>query len=152
MKLIFLDFDGVLNDPATWGKFMFTSTGGLKGAAAIDIDKVERVNQIIAATGAFVVISSMWRIDRTVNELKQLLESRGFKGTLFGATPCNHDTWRCNEISEYLDGVSHVDAYVILDDDPRANILDHFVNTDSTVGLTDADVQKAIEILNEKHD
>ena len=147
MNLIFLDIAGVLNTPDTWGRWLET-VNGIKGLKAIDKDKVERLNQIVAATNAQVVISSMWRVGRTMDDLKALLEARGFVGTLHGKTEELSLAQRWLEIAQYLRPLD-IDAYVILDDMMQAGFghSNNFVNTDPAVGLTDADTEKAIKIL-----
>lgn len=91
MKVIFLDFDGVLNSEI-WYKRRFNE---------MDMDSIvskypyyefdplamQQLNRIIEETSAKVVISSTWRIGRTVDELQQLLNMVGFEGEIIDTTP-----------------------------------------------------------------
>ena len=141
MKLIFLDFDGVLNTPATWGNF----TEG-NGETAIDVDKVSRVNEIVGATGAKVVISSTWRRGRTVDDLQKLLLDRGAKFEVIGKTvETREERWK--QIAAYLQWVKA--KYIILDDMDEAGFGhgDAFIQTDAMTGITQANVERAIEHL-----
>lgn len=141
-KVIFLDIDGVLNTPSD-----------LKNAHTllfIDSTKVERLNRIISATDARLVLSSTWRrFDYCVEYLKQHME-------LVGQTPVGvKEQWSGNytrrgkEIQAWLDTFP-IKKYIILDDD--GDMLEHqlpfFIQTDTYVGLTDDHVDRAIEILN----
>lgn len=142
MKLIFLDFDGVLNTPATWGLY----TKG-DGSDAIDPERVELVNGIVEVTDAKVVISSTWRRDRTVAELQALLNKRGATFDVIGKTvETNEERWK--QIAKWFDGFKAT-PYVILDDMDEAGLghEEHFVQTNPLVGLTLDDAKHAINIL-----
>ena len=91
MKIIFLDIDGVLNCEL-WYKQRFnlldrqdvTGNYPLYEFAPFLMD---RLNQIIEATKAKVVISSTWRIGRTSQELQDILNAVNFKGEIIDTTP-----------------------------------------------------------------
>lgn len=153
MKLIFLDFDGVLNNRDWLSR---RSNGApLRDHEMIDPKAVAILNRIISETGADVVISSTWRILSTLGELREFLEQAGFRGNILGVTPRDYDTgYRGNEIQKWInDNVldTNVLRITILDDDSDMEHLTKFlVNTDFEVGLTDADADVAIEMLNKK--
>lgn len=175
IKVIFLDFDGVLNNNV-W--IRERCAAGDQHLILTDVmpEHVSLLNQIIERSGAKVVISSSWRhhyglfdnFSRTGRDsgdsLKAILERAGFKGELIGRTP---DGWpgirfseqrlRGKEIQAWLDewhsmGKPRVEAFVILDDsDDMAHMRDtNFVHTDEEKGLTQEDVEKALVILNAK--
>lgn len=54
------------------------------------------------------------------------------------------------EIAEYLTEHSDITNYVILDDDSDMLLeqKDHFIQTDSYLGINEDDVEQAIKILN----
>ena len=87
MRVVFLDFDGVLNSQP----FLVTeSVNGYETigeASALDPANVEHLNAIVRETGAVVVISSSWRHGRKLSDLRTMLESRGFVGQVLGRTP-----------------------------------------------------------------
>lgn len=161
MKIIFLDIDGVLNHISYYKSNRWEKTHSYKD----DIDPlcIERLNNIIAETGANIVISSTWRIGLGVSELQEILNKKGFKGKIIDKTESFHNDFifRGNEIykwcNEYarknkLIWTSKCDLfpYVIIDDD--SDILywqrENFLKIDNEVGLTDDNVKEAIWILN----
>ena len=159
MRIIFLDFDGVLN---TIGYLLAQEEAGRNGCGTpdgLDPRLVTKLNDIIDVTDAFVVVSSSWRHLYTTPELQDLLTSRGFKGTVLDRTPrsvpCQNGLSRreCgprgDEIRAWLDSQRHaVTGYVVLDDwgDMDA-VRDHFIQTTLNEGLTDDHVSRAITIL-----
>ena len=151
-KIIFLDIDGVLNS-SLWRKSKTYSTDkSLDGNLAdIDPDTVDRLNQITDNTGACIVVSSTWRWGWAQDFLGMLAFFRkvGVTGKVIDITPINDDG-RHQQIQQWLDMTDDVDAFVILDDiDWFAGILHKYlVLTDPRVGLQNADVQSAIQILN----
>lgn len=159
-KVIFLDVDGVLNC-ATSKSFCIDDGGRvIKG---VDSDKVKRLAKIIEATGAQIVLSSDWKhgwskyyTSRKPSHAKYLDNHLYKKGklTIKDKTPSTHNgSWfRGEEILAYLRLHQDVENYVILDDTffedfSAKEINEHLVLTDYMVGLTDADVEKAIRIL-----
>jgi hypothetical protein len=164
MKIIFLDFDGVLNHEAFYEK---RQQIGLEkyptyplSLCEIDPEGIKILNYIIGETGAKVVISSTWRHGRTIEELQNMLNYFEFQGDIIDITP-SFDT-RCslrgNEIlawvknNEELLGKKYheFENYVIFDDD--SDMLywqkDNFLHIDRWVGLTMKNAFDAIRILN----
>jgi hypothetical protein len=92
MKIIFLDFDGVLNCE-DWYRRQFEETKNdleLSEYPYIEFDPeiIQRLNYIINETGAKVVVSSSWRAGRSVEELQIILNRVGFSGEIIDKT--NH--------------------------------------------------------------
>jgi len=162
MKIIFLDFDGVLND------FKLLSEASKRGAhkdgwnhlAMIDPSKVELLNQIVEKTGAKFVVSSTWRIKSSIDELQGYLDHHGFKGEIIDCTPMTFGGFRGREIRLWLEDVSDegidVEKFVIVDDDTDMGILiDKLVLTsfgngeeDGTGGLMQEHVDEIVRRLN----
>lgn len=147
MKIIFLDVDGVLN---MWG------SGGL---LTLNKKRLSRLNKIIEATGAHIVLSSSWRkldgyIPHVGYPLKKLEKALGYYGhkihSMTTTVYFKERQIRGDEIAEWLNRHPEVTNFVILDDDSDMLITqrEHFVHTDGKKGLTDEDVEKAIRILN----
>lgn len=156
-----MDVDGVLNY-TQW----YTSNrnpGNLYNQESdIDPKCVARILKVCEVTGAKIVLSSDWRINK--NAILRL-ERAGFpKGLIFDQTPeliwtCfNHydtDTDLCNysrgkEINLWLDTHQDTYDYVIIDD--REDFTDeqkrlHFIQVNPYIGFTDENMNKAIEIL-----
>ena len=162
-KIIFLDFDGVLNSQLYY-KSGRHSARPIAFENDIDPDSVALLNQLVKATEAKVVVSSSWRHGRTVEQLQAILDHNGFVGEVIGKTKdlrCGEDgqyVMRGNEIYAWMRenkaivGDSSPDAhnYIILDDDSdmlywqRNNLF----LVDSFCGLTPNLVYKATRFLN----
>ena len=168
MKIIFLDFDGVLNSDIYFNSSSFkTETQGMSHAEImlvahhvhIDPIAVQRMNRLVEQSGAQVVVSSTWRIEYDIVELNTMLKGRGATFEIVGATPRYHDyievgwgrvaTPRGHEIQGYIDSLTEVpESFVILDDiDNMAHLKESLILTDEEFGLTDRDVEKALKIL-----
>ena len=155
MKVIFLDFDGVITIPETkWN---------------ISLEHVKRVKKICDETGAKLVISSSWqrygragesREDRVKNWLDGIL-MKGYKGAIkkfftdytydmSGRFYNEFGNVRGSDIKSWLTRNPDVDNYVIIDDE--GDMLDeqlyHFVQTDWVFGIQDREVKLAIDVLN----
>lgn len=161
-KLIFLDFDGVLNSNDWYTKN--------KTKGDFDPKAIERLNYIVEQTNAKIVLSTSWRFDPNIyDKCKEI----GIKGEVIGRTPSlryfastnNHSSsfiCRGNEIAAWLTEFIEknqlhschwqYDSYVIIDDDCDMLLSqkDNFVHVDYFKGLTKKDAEKAIKILNRK--
>ena len=141
-KYIFLDIDGVLMHYKKGPGGRFVSYG-------LDPKCVGRLNRVLRVTGAKIVVSSCYRIGRSISQLQELLDSFGVKGTVAGKTG-GSDT-RGLEIREWLDKTG-AKAYAVLDDelDGASHVLGHYVQTENTVygsGLTKKEADEVIGIL-----
>lgn len=151
--VIFLDFDGVLNTErhqarlAVEGKPNKDAWGPL-----FDPSAVENLRLIIDNTDAAIVISSSWRYAHRLGSLRMMWEVRELPGEIIGTIPCGATyISRGEDIECWLDKYGRPD-YVIIDDldDFSPAQHDRYIETNTIVGITDADAQKAIEILNSK--
>ena len=122
MKILFLDFDGVLNS-VKWMREnpdMANSMFLASVESKLDKNAVALLNDVLAKTGAYVVISSTWRKCMSLVEIKEVLYNNGFTGKVVGATPRfakNGSSHRGDEIQEWLDtGYIDVEKFVIVDD------------------------------------
>lgn len=157
MRVCFLDFDGVLND----AEFLQTSKDHEDTEAGeLNPVAVARLNRIVTATDAAIVVSSSWRYGRTVEHLRGMLESRGFLGRVIDKTA----DWskftdgnvyaakeRGDEIRSWLDEHPEVDTFVVLDDDSDMSaVRDRHIKTSfHGGGLLDEHVDMAIRMLSE---
>ena len=156
-KYIFLDVDGVLNCDST-----LEQCGGYTG---IDDAKVALLKEIVDATEARIVLSSSWRLGYNSRGdslkghreyLTQKLSKYGLE--IYSMTPQigRFHSHRGEEIHMWLEAHGGADAWVVLDDDwfedfNTYGIYPHWIQTyyyDGD-GLTESDVQEAIQILNE---
>ena len=148
MKVLFLDIDGVLNSA-------FVLDEQRRGDA-IDRGMVERINQIVDATGCKIVISSTWRILHPLGQLTTLLRQHGMRDVVIDKTPRLDATYfnRGDEILIWLGSRPDVDSFIAIDDSAGEfdKIRDRLVATTWKYGLQDEHVIKAIALLNEKQD
>jgi HAD domain in Swiss Army Knife RNA repair proteins len=170
LKLVFLDFDGVLNSAD-----FFTGLREAEGDQAqcsdrLDPAAVARLNRLLTATSAKVVVSSSWRLfsdTSTVETLFDVLRKHGFQGEILGLTPymgdCQHGDYRCEEAHrgheiaawlatwKSLDKVPPPDldpVFVILDDgSDMIPHMDRLVQTSWETGLLDVHIDRCIKLL-----
>ena len=148
MKVIFLDFDGVITTPSSkWN---------------ISIELVKRVKKICDATGAKLVISSTWQHGNSAKEwLEEGVLMKSYKGWLkkffvdytydvTGRHAWNGSTARGAEIKAWLVKHSEVDNYVIIDDEYVCleSQVCYFVLTNPHDGITEDIADRVIAILN----
>ena len=152
--VIFLDFDGVLNsiqsrirNPSGWNQ--------------LDPVLVGRVNRIIEATGASVVVSSTWRLsyrndaEGAVVRLGRILRENGFVGEVIDVTPHYNGGGRFRsrmsrglEIQFWMDKKGFDGPFVILDDDSdMGHLMGFLVHTKDALGIQDEHVDDAINII-----
>ena len=141
VPIIFLDFDGVLND-STWFK-----TERPKQQDDLDPSRIAKLNYLIEKTSSQVVISSSWRTVFKRPRLIKFLEEKGFKGKIIGQTPEMPGMPRCMEIDHWLQNHPEVKNYVILDDDPDAGIDFEARYVSIPDGIEDIHVSQACQIL-----
>lgn len=144
MRLVFLDFDGVLNCETTRENNPHGNTG-------IERRLVERLNTLCRRTGADIVVSSAWRRYFAVDELRTMLQAHGLSPAvkILGATPNLFYEPRGMEIDAWLKKHGHeVRSFVILDD--HGDMAHHYarlVQTNPAVGLRDRDIEAAQRLL-----
>jgi Swiss Army Knife RNA repair-like protein len=136
-RVIFLDIDGVLAPIRQWDRY-----GDLEPAC------IAVLNEIVAETGADVVVSSTWRYGKTVAELQAMLDAHGFVGRVRDKTPVGPPgATRGDEIAAWL-SQHGVDAYVIVDDHvDMGALVSRLVLTQPAHGLRPADSARIIETL-----
>lgn len=156
-KYIFLDIDGVLNSVSFYKERSQSERYSIlkekikdeyiaSYLADIDPEKVKLLNKLTDVTGAKIVVSSSWR---SYSELQTVFTLAGIKEPIYDITSRLSGGCRGQEIQQWLDK-NECDKYVILDDDSDFfyNQLPYFIHTDWKVGLTESNINKAINILN----
>lgn len=148
--IVFLDFDGVLNTEqyqaqlTVDGKPTKDTWGPLFAPPA-----VENLRRILDATNAAIVISSSWLYIHNLDSLRTMWVTRDLPGEILDSLACGATyISRGEEIEYWLERNERPD-YVIIDDldDFSPAQRDHYVETNPIVGISEADAQKAIEIL-----
>jgi hypothetical protein len=150
MKVVFLDFDGVITTPASkWN---------------ISKELLRRVKRICDETDAKLVISSSWQHGHSAKEwLEEGICIRSYKGwikkffTDYTYDVTGRRSWegshsRGAEIKAWMVQHPEVENYVIIDDedDMLDEQLFHFVGTDWVFGIQEREVTLAIDVLNNK--
>lgn len=166
MKVIFLDFDGVLNSKKWFiERAPLMERGGLEyPKSEFDPEAIDLLNYIIQQTGALVVVSSTWRLSKTTDQLQELLNSVGFNGRVVDKTPSRlsyNKSIRGKEIKTWINVINlcdsqysenRIERYAIVDDDRDMleSQLPFFVKTTFAEGLTKELADKIIQILNKE--
>ena len=153
MKVIFIDFDGVITTYDSKWK--------------IDMNNIKIINDICDKTNAKIVVTSTWRmgyrgdVSAFHERLKQYFIKNNyldnFKDTfdkfinnIVGMTECIGGL-RGDEIKSYMNKHPEVENYVIIDDD--SDMCDYqlfnFVQTDACEGITERDAKICVDILND---
>ena len=168
-KIIFLDFDGVLNTEHYQGLLQYQGKSWQdEHGAFFDPNAVKQLKRIIDATGADIVVESSWKY-LGLDAMKELWEIRNLPGRVIDITPSsisdeylsnvdldNLDTsmLHCKglEIASWLSKYETQDIrYVIIDDEYVIldSQLSHFILTNPYEGITEEQANKIISILNE---
>ena len=153
MRVIFLDFDGVLNSDRYIRQRDFRTQGNL------DETRLPLLARIVAETDAVIVLTTTWRVywnpDPALcapewKESGDALTRHGL--TVYDRTPDRGRNNRDTEVREWLDAHGgEVESFVILDDMHLGwgDLADRLVPTNPIAGpgLTEAHVQKAVAWL-----
>lgn len=140
MKVIFLDFDGVLNSEASFRYELRRKNNripdSLSDVACSNLQYILEQDADIR-----IVISSTWRKMHTLEELRNFLGGRFVNGAkVIGKTPAVFSGDRGHEINLWLEDNPNVTKYVIIDDDESAATavkpgIGHFFQTTPEDGL-----------------
>ena len=154
MKVVFLDVDGVITHQHYEGK----------EREGLDPEKIKLIARIVKDTGAFVVLSSSWRLSYDQQTggkawdyiiLENCLAEAGIE--IYDITtriPFSSSLgWRRTRPLEILDWiVEHkVNSFAILDDDEwdfaRYGLDKHWVQTSSEFGISALDTRLATNLI-----
>ncbi|MBQ8143760.1 MAG: hypothetical protein IJ042_03060 [Butyricicoccus sp.] len=162
-KTIFLDIDGVLNSNF-WNA---THTKELRDGTLIDAEKIALLGGLVRRTGAQLILHSGWRfwydadckpLRAESERLSAMLAAEGM--TIAGATPDltteeirrtkKFSLVKAQEILAWVAQHPETTGWVVLEDLDlhNAEVARHQVMTDQTIGMTAADVETAVRILN----
>lgn len=151
-SLIFLDVDGVLNSEKSCIRF--------RTSRKLCPDAIGVLNRILRETGAGIVVSSTWRLNRTHDELRQILDTAGVEDVDSRYVAKTKDLsaikqngfWasveRGEEIALWIKENNWTRPFAILDDDnDMKGVHEHFFMTDARVGLQDDVADRVIRHL-----
>lgn len=146
--IIFLDIDGVLNSDAFYDRLL--AAGEPIPRPPIDREAVARLERIVQATGAEIVLSTSWRGHP---DLPRWLVERGCSAEVVGMTPVLRGD-RGREIAAWLRrnrfrrNPALAGPFAILDDgDDVGALAPWLVRTTPELGLQDGHVDRAIALL-----
>lgn len=166
-KIIFLDFDGVLNTEHYQGLLQYEGKPWQNEYGAFfDPNAVKQLKKIIDATGADIVIESSWKY-LGLDAMKELWAVRNLPGRVIDITPSSvSDKYLLKtnlgdlgtsmlhskgmEIASWLSVKTEDIRYVIIDDEYVIldSQLPYFILTNSYEGITEEQANKVISILN----
>lgn len=151
-KIIFLDFDGVLNTEHYQGLLQYQGKPWQdEHGAFFDPNAVKQLKRIIDATDADIVVESSWKY-LGLDAMKELWEVRNLPGTIIDITPSLLGKNKGVEIASWLSKYAKQDLrYVIIDDEYVIldSQLPHFILTNPYEGITEEQANRAISMLNE---
>jgi hypothetical protein len=166
MRILFLDFDGVINS-ARWMRArppkdiameMFPGHEHERmHLRSIDPEAVKVLDRLVTQLCARVVVSSSWRQDLSLPKLNYYLQYHGFTHMLLGTTP---DSTRWNESGLFVTrsrgaeivswlallppGLVGPRDYIILDDEEVTGHGDRLYQLDHAHGLREEDIDPII--------
>lgn len=171
-RILFLDFDGVLNTENYHTQLQAEGKSGWDDFCMLfDPAAVTNLKRILdAVPDVRIVVESSWKVNG-LDELRLMWAERGLSGTLYDIT----STFFCEELLtadlSVPDSVRKIDGigkgreirawlrrhtgpncrYVILDDMAEfdGELRDHAIRIDPWVGITESDAVEAVMILNE---
>ena len=139
MKIIFLDFDGVM-DTAYYDHIL-------------NKECVKNLKHIIDQTGADIVVSSSWKYMMEYRDFLEMWEARKLPGFVTDVTPTPAERRnRGDEIDAWLAECDVECQYVIIDDLSADNFNEHQIPrlllVNPFYGLDEDTAERAITILN----
>lgn len=164
MNIIFLDIDGVFNCELFYNSKQFADYKDAKKQMRKDVkkgvidrldyysgqickDRIRWFSKLCQEAQAEVVISSTWRMGKSVEELQQIMDYCGGDFKIIGKTDrtgfergTEISKWLHDNIKPETHGCHYFDfyKYAIIDDDSDMllNQANHFFQTDTYSGLT----------------
>jgi hypothetical protein len=153
-RYLFLDIDGVLATSATYRRWScphrhdwITDPGWHCEGELLDPGCVERLNGLLDASGARVVVSSTWRELMPFARLVELLRGAGLKHHPVGVTP-SLSAHRPDEIEHWMDARDVEPSQVVILDDAEdmLQLRGRWVQTTIAKGLTGRHVRRAMQL------
>lgn len=135
MRVLFLDIDGVLNRTG----FFPQATVGMR--SWIEPELAARLVAILETIDAKIVLSTSWRIDSSLDELRAELHASGIDGSwLLDMTPDLPDDERWPEIDAWMKqhAIAPADAVILEDFYEMGPLTARTVMTDPDHGLDEA--------------
>lgn len=156
MKIIFLDFDGVM-DTAYYDHILSRDKlpGNDSFGTVFDPICIQNLRYIIDHTGANIVVSSSWKYDMTMRDLWDMWEYRDLPGKVIDVTPTPlNRRKRGDEIDAWLEECLDDCIYAIVDDMDGQNFNEHQIENLFVVnpfnGLDELTAKRIVVHLNKE--
>lgn len=122
---------------------------------------VENLNYTLKETGADIVLSSNWRLNFSLEEMQVVFRENSVIKAPIAMTGHMYDDFanvkahslkdllkseRDIEIRDYVEE-NNLKNFIIIDDRPLIVFKNRFIRTDSQIGLTKEDAQRAVALL-----
>lgn len=153
MKIIFLDFDGVMD--TEYYDYVLSEAGKPitdEYGLLFDPECAKNLKYIVDNSGADIVITSTWKDFMDYNEILDMWKYRELPGFVKDVTPSAAQYKRGDEIDAWLKECPEECNYVIIDDLDAGNFNEHQIQrlliVNPFFGLDDYTADRAIKILN----
>ena len=154
MKIIFLDFDGVMD--TSYYDHILSKEGkpcNDEYGAVFDPYCIQNLKRIIDETGADIVVSSSWKYMMGYQDFLNMWKDRGLPGFVTDITPNPIDRRnRGDEIDAWIEECRTECKNVIIDDLEANNFNEHQIPrlliVNPFFGLDEDTADRAIQILN----
>lgn len=147
--VLFLDFDGVLNNYKTIRRFERLAVE-LRLLDWLDPDLTRMVGAVAAELGALIVVCSSWRDRHDVAKLRASLHARGIPREV-DVEACRRGGGKGDAIRAYLHDHPGVTRFAILDDGPdgvmETELQRHLVAPNGYHGVTDEEIERVRDLL-----
>lgn len=170
-KIIFLDFDGVLNSVRSVVadqkcinavKVKYDLLADKQITTGFDPVAVKLIAEIVRRTGARIIVSSAWRKAISLRDIRDMFHREfnwpdGEDELIIGVTGSVDNGHRGTEIQNWIDehavGVRNF-QYIIVDDsyDFHDHQMKRFIQTDPYNGMSYQDYSKALELFGAEQD
>ncbi len=154
MKIIFLDFDGVM-DTSYYDHILSKEgkPGNDEYGTVFDPYCIRNLKRIIEETEADIVVSSSWKYMMSYQDFLNMWKDRGLPGFITDVTPNPVDRRkRGDEIDAWIEECKTECQYVIIDDLEANNFNEHQIPrlliVNPFFGLDEETAERAIQILN----
>ena len=154
MKIIFLDFDGVI-DTSYYDHVLSKEgkPGNDQDGTVFDPNCVRNLKHIVEQTGADIVVSSSWKYLMSYQDFLNMWKDRDLPGFVTDVTPEPMTRRnRGDEIDAWIEECHTECQYVIIDDLEANNFNEHQIPrlliVNPIFGLDEETAERAIRLLN----
>ena len=147
-RIVFLDYDGVVNTPMWNAEGTVCSYGFAKEGKVNNFQAVQWLSEACQKFGYDIVVTSTWRLWDNYKEC--LIDGGLRKGIeVLGRTPRFSGLPRGAEIKAYLEEHPEIQYYVIVDDeaDMLPEQIGHFIMTNGDTGFNLSEFKRFEEIF-----